>query len=120
MILVSEQNSLHVCLHAFFQPFYTQTLWLCVREGILIILLIEGIILIVRLRVVYLYLACGLSLFCGLFLFYLPFFNPLLLPIDKKFKPSPSDRGFLFEVLFQNPYTFTYSCHHTAIYSFSN
>ena len=25
MILVSEQNSLHVCCYAFFQPFYAQT-----------------------------------------------------------------------------------------------
>ena len=33
------------------------------------------------------------------------FFNPLLLRIDKKFTPSPSDRGFLFEGFFQNPYT---------------
>ena len=44
------------------------------------------------------------------------FFNPLLLRIDNKFKPSPSDRGSLFEGFFQNPYTFTYFCHHTAIY----
>ena len=29
-------------------------------------------------------------------------------------------RGFLFEGFYQNPYTFTFFCHHTAIYSFSN
>ena len=48
------------------------------------------------------------------------FFNPLLLRIDNKFKPSPSDRGSLFEGFLQNPYTFTYFCHHTAIWYFGN
>ena len=68
----------------------------CVIEGISIILLIEDIIPGCSRHSIYV------------------FFNPLLLRIDNKFK------GSLFEGFFQNPYTFTYFCHHTAIYYFSN
>ena len=81
-----------------------RTLCLRVREGILIVFLIEGIILIVRLRMVYALFGSLASL--EIILLVAPrilstdFFNPLLLRIDNKFKPSPSGRGFLFEGFF--------------------
>ena len=110
MILVSEQNSFHVCGHAFSRPFYAQSFVpMCQRryfdriEGILI-LLIECIIPIVRVGLVYALFGSLASLkiipLVAPGILY-TFFNPLLLRVDNKFKPPQSDRCFLFEEFFQ-------------------
>ena len=91
--------AMHFLEHSMCRP-----LCLCVREGILIVFLIEGIIPIVRLRVVYALFGSLASLeiipLVAPRILSTVFSNPLLLRIDNKFKPSPSDRGFLFEGFF--------------------
>ena len=79
-------------------------LCLGVRESILIILLIEGIIPIVRVRVVYYAVISSLASL-EIIPLVAPETYPFILRIDNKFKPPLSDRGFSFEGFFQNPYT---------------
>ena len=105
MILVTEQNSLHVCRHAFSRPFHAQTL----------VPMCHGYFNHTFDRKHYpnnRTIACSYALFGSLAsLRIIPlvapsilstFFNPFILRIDNKFKPPRLDRSFLFEGFFQN------------------
>ena len=103
--LVSEENSLHVRRHAFSRPVHAKSLFLDVRQGILIKLLIKATTPILWLRVVYALFGSLASLKIiplvapGINVYV--FFNRIISHIQNKFKPPGSDRGFLFEGFFQ-------------------
>ena len=124
MILVSEENSLHIRHHAFSRPFhakifvprcqrryFTQTLYPIQYPSGLI--------------------ACGLCFFGSLVsLKIIPLVAPGILftffSIDSyhalKFSLNHRDQTEVSSLkdFSKNPYTLTYFCHHTAIHSFSN
>ena len=122
--LVKRTCSLHIRHHKFPRPFHEKTLFLGVRKGILIKLFIKATIPMVWLRVVY-------ALFGSLAsLKIIPLVAPGILStffsIDSyhALKTSLNHRDQTevssLKDFSKNPYTFTYFCHHTAIYSFSN
>ena len=94
MILVSEQNSPHATAMHFLDHSMHKPLCLCVREGTLIILVIEAIISVVRFCVVY--ALSGSLASTEIIPLVAPgnlstFFSPFILSNDNKFKPLPLD-----------------------------
>ena len=101
-----------------------RSLFLGVREGILIKLLIEATIPMVRLRVVYALFGSLTSLKIiplvapGIMstFFSIDLYHALKISLNHRDQIEVSS----LKDFSKNSYTFTYFCHHTAIYSFSN
>ena len=105
MILVSEENSLHICHHAFSRPFhakifvprcqrryFNQTFYRGYYPNGMIA---RSLCFTWQRSFVKNYSAC-----CSRHPVYV-FFNRFISCIENKFKPTPTDRSFLFEGFFQ-------------------